>query len=104
MALVDIYNCWAAQSGTLRAKFIAACLKAAYAILNEDAGTSNHANRLTWANVILLGTVAEVEEKAVQHLRYAMASNASLQSSGEAATDNDVEYIVNSQINTFATG
>jgi hypothetical protein len=104
MALVDIYNCWAAQSGTLRAKFIAACLKASYDILNEDAGTENHANRVTWANSIINGTVAAVEEKASQHLRYAMASNATLQSACEAATDNDVIFIVNSQINTFATG
>ena len=104
MALVDIYNCWSAQSGTLRAKFIAACLKAAYDILNEDGGTANHANRLVWANVILKGTVAEVEAKAAEHLRYAMASNATLQSACEEATDNDVQYIVNSQINVFATG
>ncbi len=104
MALVDIYNAWAGQSGLLKAKFMGACLKAAYNILNEDAGTSNHANRVTWANVILSGTVAEAEASALQHLRYAMASNATLQSAGDAATDNDVEFIVNSQINTFATG
>ena len=104
MALVDIYNCWAGQSGLLKAKFIAACLKAAYAISNEDPGTSNHANRVTWAGIILNGTVSEVEASAMQHLRYAIASNATLQTVGDAATDNDVEFIVNSQINTFATG
>lgn len=104
MALVDIYNCWAGQEGLLKAKFLAACLKAAYAIRNEDAGTTNHANRITWANAVLNGTVAEVEAKAMQHLRYGIASNATLQSVGEAATDNDVEYIVASQIDIFATG
>jgi len=104
MGLIDIYHCWSAQSGTLRAKFIAACLKASYDIKNEDPGTANHANRLTWANAVLFGTVLQVEEKAMQHLRYAMASNATLQSVCEAATDNDVQYIVNSQIDTFATG
>ena len=104
MALVDIYNCWAGQSGLLKAKFIAACLKAAYDILNEDGGTANHANRLVWANVVLNGTVAEVEAAAMQHLRYAIASNATLQSVGDGATDNDVLYIVSSQLNTFATG
>lgn len=104
MALADIYNCWAGQSGLLKAKFLGACLVASYAILNEDAGTANHANRLAWANAILTGTVADVEAKAMQHLRYAIASNATLQAAGEAATDNDVQFIVNSQINTFATG
>ena len=104
MALVDIYNCWAGQSGLLKAKFIGACLVAAYAIVNEDGGAENHANRLTWANAVLNGTISEVEAKAMQHLRYAIASNATLQSAGDAATDNDVQFIVNSQINTFATG
>ena len=104
MALVDIYNCWAGQGGLLKAKFIGACLTSAYAVLNEDGGTTNHANRLIWANAILNGTVAEVEEKAMQMLRYAIASNSTLQSVGEAATDNDVLYITASQIDTFATG
>lgn len=104
MALVDIYNCWAGQSGLLKAKFLGACLTSAYDILNEDGGTANHANRLIWANSVLNGTVAEVEAKAMQHLRYAMASNATLQSVVDAATDNDVIFIIASQINTFATG
>lgn len=104
MALVDIYNCWTGESGTLRAKFVGACLKAAYNVVNEDAGTSNHANRLTWANAIIGGTRESVEAAAIQQLRYAMASNATIQSAGDAATDNDVEYIVASQLNTFATG
>jgi hypothetical protein len=59
---------------------------------------------VTWATAILNGTVAEVEAKAMQHLRYAIASNATLQSALDAATDNDVQFIVNSQLNTFATG
>lgn len=104
MALVDIYNAWSGQSGLLRAKFIGACLKAAYAISNESAGTANHTNRLIWANSVLNGSVSEVEAKAMQHLRYAIASNSTLQTVQDAATDNDVEYIVNSQINVFATG
>lgn len=104
MGLVEIYNCWAGQSGLLKAKFIAACLKASYAIVNEDAGTSNHANRMTWATAVLNGTVAEVEALAFQHLRYAIASNATLQAAGDTATDNDVEFITNSQIDIFATG
>lgn len=104
MALVDIYNAWRGEATTLRAKFIGACLKAAYDIHNEDPGTANHANRVTWANVILNGTTAQVEAAAMQHLRYAVASNATIQAAGDASTDNDVQYVVNSQINTFATG
>lgn len=104
MALVDIYNAWRGESGVLRKKFIGACLKAAFDILNENPGTGNHANRLIWAQSIVAGTVAEVEEKALQHLRYAAASNATIQSAGDDSTDNDVQYVVNSQIDIFATG
>ena len=104
MALVDIYNAWRGESGALKAKFVGACLKAAYDILNEDAGTANHANRVVWANVIVAGTMAEAEEKALQHLRYAVASNATIQAAGNDSADNDVQFVVNSQIDTFATG
>jgi hypothetical protein len=104
MDLVAIYNCWAGENGLLRAKFIGGCLKAAYAILNEDAGTANHTNRLAWANAVMFGTQAEVEAKAMQHLRYGIVSNATLQSVGGEATTNDVEYIIASQIDIFATG
>ena len=104
MALIDIYNAWRGEATTLKAKFIGACLLAAYNILNEDPGTENHANRLVWANAVIGGETADVEAKAVQHLRYAVASNATIQATGNDATDNDVQFVVNSQINIFATG
>lgn len=104
MALADIYNAWRGESGLLKAKFIAACLVAAYNITQEDGGTANHVNRLAWANAVIYGTTAEVEAKALQHLRYAVASNATIQAAGDGATDSDVQFVVNSQIDTFATG
>ena len=104
MALVNIYNCWSGQSGTLKAKFVGACLVAASQIVAEAPETENHANRLTWANTVLLGSVGEVEALSMAHLRYGLATNATLQSAGDDATDNDVQFVVNSQINTLATG
>ena len=103
MALVDIYACWLGETGTLRKKFVGACLKAAYDISNEDPGTANHVNRIAWADVVLSGTRDEVEQKAIEMLRYGVASNATIQAAGDAATDNDVQYVVNSQINILAT-
>jgi hypothetical protein len=102
MALVDIYNCWAAEGGLLKAKFIGACLKSAYYITIEDSGTANHANRLTWANSILSGTKEAVEAAVLKHIRYAVAGNATLQAAGDDVTDNDVEYIVAAQLDTIA--
>jgi len=104
MALVDIYNAWRGEAGLLKAKLVGAILSAAYAIVNEDAGTTNHVNRLAWANDILSGTVANVEAKAAEHLRYAVASNATISAAGNDATDSDVQFVVNSQIDIFANG
>ena len=104
MSLVQIYACWVGETGTLRKKFVGACLKAAYDIANEDPGTANHANRLIWSNAVLTGTRDEVEQKAVEMLRYAVVSNATIQAAGDDAADNDVQYVVNSQIDILATG
>ena len=38
------------------------------------------------------------------HVKLAIASNATLQADPEGADDNAVQFIVNSQINTLATG
>lgn len=100
--LADIGNFWQTRSGAMFQRFLGACLKSAYDILNESAETENHAARLAWANVVLAGTEAEVEAKAHAHMRYAIASNASLQASLDSATDNDILFIVASQINALA--
>lgn len=102
--LVELYNLWKADGGALTARFIGACLVAAHQISGEDPGTPNHVNRVLWANAILSGVEATVTAKATEILRYAIASNATLQSQGAGVTDNDVQFIVNGLIDTFATG
>ncbi len=76
-----------------------ACWRAAGDVENEDPGTDNHANRLVWA--------AEVrhnrKNKALEMLDDVL-KNAAIATDVDAATDNDVLFVVASLIDTFATG
>jgi hypothetical protein len=97
-SLITIGNYWNVSSGELYEKFLGGCLVAAYNILNEDVGTTNHAKRLIWAQVIMSGTDAEVKTKVVQMFRYALASNATIQTSLSNSSDNDINFVIASQI------
>ena len=83
-------------------RVMGACMKAAWDIINEDAGTDNHANRLVWALDVVSGyAAAEARAKTIFGL---VLSNATIQTSGDASTDNDIQFVVNGFINTVATG
>ena len=84
----------------LHARVAAACLKASWAIRNEDVGTTNHTERLAWANGILASHQGMVDAATSMFLYF--LSNATIQASGDDATDNDIEFVVNSFINTMA--
>jgi hypothetical protein len=81
----------------LRQRFAAARLKAAWDVLNESAGTTNHAARLAWANKVIASYEADLDPEFRRFL-----SNATIQTSGNNASDNDVQFVVNSFLNTFA--
>lgn len=97
----EIGNYWKTANSILWQRFLGGCMKAAYDVSNESAGTTNHANRLVWANVVLGGTEAEVDAKVTQMFRYALASNATLQASLNDVTDNDIAFIIASQIDAL---
>jgi hypothetical protein len=98
MSLIDIRNL-ALEAGNLKAKTEGACLKAAYDIINEDPVTANHTNRIAWARDVLLDFQLEAGKMYLTVL-----SNVTIQINGNNSTDNDVQYVVNSLINQFATG
>lgn len=100
--LAQIGNFWVTRAGAQYERWLGACLKAAYDVLNEDPGTTNHADRMTWANVILGVDESAVQGKVTQQMKYAIASNATLQANPEGTSDNDIQYIVNSQLDTLA--
>ena len=86
------------EVGALWEKSEVACFKAAVDVLNEDTGTTNHANRVLWAQAVLLSNAKSNE------MKYHILQNATIQALGNASTDNDVQFVVNSLIDTFATG
>ena len=85
------------SDGDLWRKAEAAAWQAATDIINEDPGTTNHAARLTWANGVL-GSPASVANVTawVTANRMKILENATLQTNGNASTDNDVQFVVNS--------
>jgi hypothetical protein len=86
-------------AGTLLERVASGCLTAAGDIRNEDAGTANHANRMLWA--------VNVEKDAMSAARRMIArvlGNATIGAAPEACSDNDVQFVVNSLIDAFATG
>lgn len=95
----DLYNLWQ-MGGELQARFEVACIIAAGQILNEDQLTPYHAERVAWANQVLKDDSGTMARKM---LRRAISNNASLQEMGQAVSDSDIQFIVNSNINLIAT-
>lgn len=101
MAYVDLYNTLIGDVGdeVLWRQAFVAVLKAAADIRNEDVGTSNHTNRLLWAQEVEQDPAAKVRE-----MKYRIMENATIQAAPTSATDNDVQFVINSLIDSFATG
>lgn len=87
------------ESGNIQSRVKVAVVKAAVDILAEDVGTTNHANRVIWAKAALADCAPKVEQ-----MLWHIALNASIQSSGEGCSDNDLQFVVNGMIDTYATG
>ena len=99
MAYVDIHSAATDPDHVLRKQVIVSCQKAATDILNEAAGTENHGQRLQWSRKILRSGGAAAEgEKMI----WEVLANAAIQAAPTNATDNDVQFVVNSLLNTFA--
>lgn len=93
--LLQIYNL--RYEGTeLKAKAAAAIAKAAYDVLNEDAQTAQHAERVAWAKESLTNT-----QQMADRMMWGMLQNASIQTNGNASSDNDIQFVVNSLINSY---
>lgn len=100
--LSEIGNFWETRAGGQYERWLGACLKTAYDVLNESGATENHADRLVWANVILGGDEAATQAKVRAMMKYAISSNATLQANPTGAVDNDILFIVASQLDILA--
>ena len=73
--------------------------KAAIAVMSEDTGTTNHAERVLFAKEVLNGTAS------VRAFAVGVATNATIAtaiSNGSDVSDSDVEFTVNSIYNAYA--
>ena len=76
------------NSATMRARLLMACVDAALAIANEAAGTPNHANRLQWAEGVLMSRAAAAV--AVERALWDVTRQAAVTAAGEAVSDSDL--------------
>jgi hypothetical protein len=100
MSTTDIVTAASDPMFYTRVAFIA--LKAAQNVASEDPATTNHANRVAYANKIFRG-----DDKGLLIALHIVASNptiaAALESSGgSAVSDNDIEFAMNSIWNARA--
>lgn len=89
------------NDSTLRNRVRVACLIAAEAVMAEDAGTANHANRLLWAKSVFEYPAVEAERMLMAALA---ANNAATVAQITGATDAQLQTVVNNHVNLFATG
>jgi hypothetical protein len=102
LSIGAIYN--SADTDPIFVRFQAACLIAAKDVKAEAENTPNHESRLAWANGMLSSDLTSVRSRTRAHLRLAIAGNAAFQSAGTDIIDGDIQFIVNSNLDTLATG
>jgi hypothetical protein len=93
MALIDTYNL-RYESETMKSRVTAAVAQNAADILNEDPTTPNYDARQGWATTTLNNTQG-IAESAM----WTVVMNPTVNSAGEAATDQDILFVVSSWIN-----
>jgi hypothetical protein len=93
------------KNGAFKLRVQQAIAKAAIAIQAEDPGTTNHDNRIAWANNINTRHSLERQE---ERFMWRVVANSTISSSYAAnedqndVSDNDIEFVVNGLIDTYA--
>jgi hypothetical protein len=100
MAYTDIYTAATDDTHVLRKQIAVAMQKAATDIINEDAGTANHANRLAWARRCINSNEGPI--RMAERWIWKVLENATIQAAPAESTDNDVQFVVNSLADTMA--
>lgn len=98
MALKELYQAKVGENDFWK-QVAGACMTAARDIENEDPGTVNHVNRLLW--------MAKVDENAkliAREMLVDVLKNPTIAANVDGALDTDVQFVVNSLIDTYATG
>jgi len=96
MSYTAIYDAAVIADSTLRKKVAVALHKAATDISNESPSAENHSQRLAWARRVFADPVAWAA-KAV----WIVMQNGTIAADPGAATDADVQSVINSNIANF---
>lgn len=98
MALKELYQAYVGDND-LWMKVAGACMIAAMDIAEESPATPNHANRIVWAVSVRDNAKAMAKSMLVKILQ-----DATIAADVTAATDAQIQTVVNGLINDFATG
>lgn len=82
-------------------KFRGAVIQAAASVYAEAPETVNHANRMLWAQDVLL--TGNVDGRTSELYRLGM-TNADITTNGDASSDSDISWVVAHFLNTVAGG
>ena len=96
MALKELYMAYVGENDFWKT-VAGACMTAAIDITNEDAGTSNHADRLAWAVKVRDNAKGMAKSMLVDVVR-----DATIAADVDAATDAQVQSAVNSLVDQYA--
>jgi hypothetical protein len=98
------YQDWSGlrTSPTLLARFVVAVEVAAVGIWNESGTTTNHANRIAWAQRCLFQS-DKVQSYANLMQRMAATTDATMQAAGEGITDAQIQTLVNDYADALAS-
>ena len=89
------------NDSALRNRVMVACAISAEAVMLEDGGAANRANRLIWAATVFANPIAEADRMFIAVL----AANKDMAVSAiQAATDAQIQTNVDDHIDLFATG
>jgi len=99
MAYSDIYAAATDADHVLRKQIAVAMHKAAVDVLNESPSTELHNERICWANK----TIRDPAGWAALAM-WKVLENSTIAANPAAATDSDVQFVVNGLINTLWRG
>jgi len=100
MGYTDIYAAATDEDSTLRKQVAVAIHRAAVDVVNESASTENHSDRLSWARKVLRSASGPTTESGAW--TWKVLENATIQANPAAATDNDVQFVINGLVDTMA--
>jgi len=96
--LEELYHLRYNSGDELHRRVAAAVAVAASGILGESAETPGHALRLVWAKATLAGDIRQTANQFI----WSVVANPVIAADIDAASDGDIQWVVNQVVNTFA--